>query len=70
MQTETKRLSLRAVSTKYGLPPRTVSRAVKSGDLPAVVTTTETGRKRVYVSALDAQAWFDSLLARSAGGDL
>lgn len=45
----------------YGIPARTVARAVTNGDLPAVRTTTETGRQRVYVSYEDADAWFSSL---------
>ncbi len=70
MTTTPKRLSIRAISVRYGLPTRTVARAVSNGDLPAVVTTTETGRKRLYVSEIDAKNWFDSLLVKSAGGVL
>lgn len=32
-----------------------------SGELPAVRTTTETGRQRIYVSFEDADRWFNSL---------
>lgn len=45
----------------YGIPARTVSRAVESGELPAVRTTTETGRERAYISREDAEVWFQSL---------
>jgi hypothetical protein len=45
----------------FGLPPRVVSRAVSFGELPAVLTTTETGRERAYVSEEDAITWFNSL---------
>jgi hypothetical protein len=46
---------------KFGLPPRVISRAITSGELPAVLTTTETGRERAYVSEDDAISWFNSL---------
>lgn len=45
----------------YGIPARIVSRAISSGELPAVVTVTETGRERAYISYEDAARWFDSL---------
>lgn len=61
MQQTQRRLSIRAVATTYGIPARTVSRAVSSGELPAIVTITETGRERAYISADDAAEWFDSL---------
>ena len=38
-----------------------MSRAIASGELPAVLTTTETGRERAYVSEDDAVFWFNSL---------
>lgn len=56
-----RRLSIRGVAMTYGIPAGTVSRAVDSGELPAVKTTTETGRERAYISRDDAQTWFDSL---------
>lgn len=56
-----RRLSIRAVAMTYGIPARTVSRAVESGELPAVRTTTETGRERAYISREDAEVWFQSL---------
>lgn len=64
-----RRLSIRAVAMTYGIPARAVSRAVASGQLPALVTITETGRERVYISPDDAAAWFDSLanVARDKG---
>jgi hypothetical protein len=61
VQTTTKRLSIRSVAIMFGLPPRVVSRAISFGELPAVITTTETGRERAYVSEEDALAWFNSL---------
>lgn len=67
MQTTTKRLSISGVSKLYGLPPRVVSRAVSRGELPAVITTTETGRERIYVSAQDASVWFNSLTNKVSG---
>ena len=45
----------------YGIPARAVTRAVMSGELPAVKITTETGRQRIYVSFEDADKWFNSL---------
>jgi hypothetical protein len=45
----------------YGLPARTVSRAIESGELQAIITTTETGRERAYISSADAANWFESL---------
>lgn len=32
------------------------------GELPAVKTTTETGRERIYILSDDAEKWFSSLL--------
>ena len=61
METQ-KRLSVRAVALKYGLPTRVISRAVSVGELPAVLTKTETGRERAYILSEDADSWFSSLL--------
>ena len=55
-------MSIRNVALTYGIPARTVSRAVSSGELPAVVTKTETGRERAYISSDDAERWFATLL--------
>jgi hypothetical protein len=54
-------MSVRAVATAYGIPARVVSRAIISGELFAVLTKTETGRERAYISAADADAWFKTL---------
>jgi hypothetical protein len=62
MQQTQRRMSIRNVALTYGIPARTVSRAVSSGDLPAVVTKTETGRERAYISIDDAERWFSTLL--------
>lgn len=59
--TKQRRLSIRATAIKYGLPPRVVSRAIWSGELPAIRTTTETGRERIYILNDDAEKWFSSL---------
>ena len=72
--TQQKRLSIRATAIKYGLPPRVISRAIWMGELPAIKTTTETGRERIYILNDDADKWFDSLhlqknISVSAGGD-
>lgn len=56
-----KRLSVRRVAILLGIPARVVARAVVSGELPAIKTTTETGRDRVYISYEDAQNWLVSL---------
>jgi hypothetical protein len=56
-----KRLSVRAIALKYGLPTRVISRAVSMGELPAVLTKTETGRERAYILIDDADSWFLSL---------
>lgn len=56
-----KRLSIRATAMRYGIPTRTVSRALYLGNLSAIKVTTETGRERFYILADDADAWFNSL---------
>jgi hypothetical protein len=56
-----KRLSIRAVALRYGIPSRVVARAVWLGELNAIKTTTETGRERVYILIQDADNWFSSL---------
>lgn len=56
-----RRLSIRATAIKYGLPPRVISRAIWSGELLAIKTTTETGRERIYILVDDADKWFQSL---------
>jgi hypothetical protein len=53
----------------FGLPPRVISRAIASGELPAVLTTTETGRERAYVSEEEANIWFNSLTSASIAGE-
>lgn len=63
--TTTKKMSIRAVARAHGIPARTVARAVDSGSLPAVKTTTETGRARVYISPEDAQQWVSGLVVIS-----
>lgn len=68
VQATTKRLSIRSVAQMFGLPPRVVSRAITNGELLAVVTTTETGRERFYVSEQDAIVWFNSLTSSSVVG--
>jgi hypothetical protein len=60
-----RRMSIRAVAMTYGLPARAVSRAVNTGELPAIITTTETGRERAYISSNDAATWFESLSTSS-----
>lgn len=62
-----KRVSIRAISIKYGLPPAVVSRAITSGELSAVLVTTETGRERAYIAPEDAEHWFNERLSVSAG---
>ncbi len=54
-------MSIRNIAMTYGIPARTVTRAVLKGELPAVKTTTETGRQRIYVAYEDADQWFNSL---------
>ena len=56
-----KRLSIRAIALRYGIPSRVVARAVWLGQLHAINTITETGRERVYIHIDDADAWFNSL---------
>lgn len=56
-----RRLSIRRVAMLYGIPARTVARAIAAGQLLAAQTTTETGRVRFYVSTNDAKEWFYSL---------
>lgn len=62
----TKRLSIRAIAMRYGLPPTVVSRAVAAGDLPAVLVTTTTGRERAYILPEDAEHWFNERLSVSS----
>jgi hypothetical protein len=69
MQATTKRLSIRSIALKFGLPPRVISRAIASGELPAVLTITETGRERAYVSEEEANIWFNSLTSASIAGE-
>ena len=69
MQTTAKRLSIRSIALKFGLPPRVISRAIASGELPAALTITETGRERAYVSEQDADNWFNSLTSASNSGE-
>jgi hypothetical protein len=56
-------MSIRNVAMTYGIPPRVVSRAVSTGELPAVLTKTETGRERAYILSEDAEHWFTTLQA-------
>jgi hypothetical protein len=56
-------MSIRNVAMTYGIPPRVVSRAVEAGELPAVLTKTETGRERAYILSQDAERWFITLQA-------
>lgn len=57
-----KRLSIRAISLRCGLPPRVVFRAYNSGDLLGIKLITETGRTRIYISIDDADNWIKTLL--------
>lgn len=61
-----KRLSIRATAMRYGIPTRTVSRALYLGDLSAIKMTTETGRERFYILVDDADVWFNSLSLNTA----
>lgn len=61
LQQTQRRMSVRNVAMTYGIPPRVVSRAVSIGELPAVVTKTETGRERIYILNEDAERWFTTL---------
>jgi hypothetical protein len=65
-QDVSKRLSIRRVALLLGIPARVVARAVASGKLPALVTKTETGRDRVYISYEDAQSWLSSLQSETS----
>jgi hypothetical protein len=65
-QDVSKRLSIRRVALLLGIPARVVARAVASGELPALVTKTETGRDRVYISYEDAQSWLSSLQSETS----
>lgn len=61
-----KRLSIRAVALRYGLPPSVVARAISSGELPAIVVTTDTGRERAYIAPEDAEHWVTERLSIGA----
>lgn len=56
-----RRMSIRSVAMTYGIPARVVSRAIANRELAAVITITETGRERAYISTDDAEEWFNSL---------
>lgn len=60
-----KRLSVRRIAMLYGIPSRVVARAVASGHLPALITKTETGRDRAYITYEDAERWVNSLNSES-----
>lgn len=72
MSIENRRMSVRSAAMTYGLPTRVVARAIKSGELPAVKTVTETGQERAYISKTDVETWISSLStadsASSVGG--
>ena len=61
MQQTKRRMSIRNVAMTYGIPARTVARAVEQGELPALRTITETGRERAYISAEDVERWLSLL---------
>ena len=67
-QTE-KLLSIRATALSLGLPPRVIARAIASGSLQGITTTTETGRQRVYIKMSDATAWMSRLPSRRETSD-
>ena len=54
-------MSIRNVAMTYGIPARTVSRAIEHGDLPALRTITETGRERAYILHEDVEKWIARL---------
>jgi excisionase family DNA binding protein len=66
MEQTKRRMSVRAVAMTYGIPARTVVRATETGELPALRTTTETGRERIYISDADVERWLDSMLSATA----
>lgn len=68
-QNTQRRISIRNVAMTYGIPARVVSRAVATGELPAVLTITETGRERAYISMDDAAEWFESLTAYDSSSE-
>lgn len=63
MEQTKRRMSVRAVAMTYGIPARTVVRATETGELPALRTTTETGRERIYILDTDAERWISSMFA-------
>ena len=66
MEQTKRRMSVRAVAMTYGIPARTVVRAIDTGELPALKTTTETGRERIYIQMSDAAQWIDSIATATA----
>jgi hypothetical protein len=70
MQATQKRMSVRNVALTYGIPTRVVVRAIENGALPAVKTTTDTGRERSYISKDDAELWFTSLLTSGSSASI
>lgn len=62
MQQTKRRMSIRAVAMTYGIPARVVTRAIESGELPALKTKTATGRERAYISAPDVDMWIETLV--------
>ena len=66
MKQTKRRMSIRAVALAYGIPARTVVRAVEVGELPALKTVTETGRERVYIQEVDVDLWISAMLVGTA----
>jgi hypothetical protein len=61
MQQTKRRMSIRNAAMTYGIPARTVSRAIELGELPALRTITETGRERAYILPEDVERWIARL---------
>jgi hypothetical protein len=60
-ETATRRVSVRKVAIKYGVPAGAVIRAIDSGELSAVMIRTPSGQERLYICEVDAANWIESL---------
>lgn len=59
--TATRRLSVRGIATKHGVPTGAVLRAIESGELSAVMIKTPSGQERYHIAEEDAERWIESL---------
>lgn len=59
--TAVRRLSVRGIAIKHGIPAGGILRAIESGELPAVMIKTPSGQERYHIAEEDAACWIESL---------